>query len=368
MASKRTIAGVGVAVLFLAAGCGATHMDRKRDEADQRWAVSRAEMSTRMAQACYERGEYGRARQHVDEVIKTGATYAPLYILAAKLAAEKRDLDGARTFAESARAIQPMSPEARYVLGTIEQALGHPERAQIEYSEAARLDPKEPRYALAKTEMMVTRGEAEAAAKYLTEAAVEMPGRAEVHTALGDVLTVLGRHREAVGSYRMAMRLEPKQEGLRTRLATALFHSGAFAEAEPMLAELCASEPNFASGWAFLMRAECFLAMGRVAEARAVCGGVGDARKTSVPARVVMAKCDILENRLDSAQKHLEAALALEPQHSEVNAMMGYVLVAAGRQDEARTHLRLALQDADCAGRDTVERLLAMAEAGAKLP
>jgi cytochrome c-type biogenesis protein CcmH/NrfG len=73
------------------------------------------------------------------------------------------------------------------------------------------------------------------------------------------------------------------------------------------------------------------------------------------------AKCDILERRLPSARKALEDALAREPQHSEANALMGYVLLAEGRPGEAAPHLTLALRDPQCAGRATVERLLARA-------
>jgi len=40
---------------------------------------------------------------------------------------------------------------------------------------------------------------------------------------------------------------------------------------------------------------------------------------------------------------------------------MGYVLLAEGRPGEAAPHLTLALRDPQCAGRATVERLLAKA-------
>ena len=364
MTIKRAILCVAVVALFLAAGCGPSRSARNREEAKGRWAASRAEMVTKLAEGCFQRGEFGRARQHLDELIKTAVPYAPTYILAARLAAEKGELDTARLYAESARILDPKSAEAGYVLGTIEQTLGHPERALAEFNEAARLDEKEPRYALAKVEMLVAKGDIEPAAKYLSEAIGRMPGRAEVHAALGDVLSVLGRYEQAAASYRQATRLDPQQTGLRDRLAVALFYSGAYAEAEPLLAEVAASEPDFSAGWALHMRAHCLLALGRVADARALYDAQRQAKPGAAAPLVGLAKCDILDNRLPSAQKYLEAAIAKEPLHSEANALMGYVLVAAGKMGEAQPHLKLALKDPACAGRATVERLLALAGGG----
>ncbi|MGB2998983.1 MAG: hypothetical protein WBC59_10160, partial [Phycisphaerae bacterium] len=54
--------------------------------------------------------------------------------------------------------------------------------------------------------------------------------------------------------------------------------------------------------------------------------------------------------------------------HAEANALMGYVLMEAGRPGEAVSHLRLALEAPDCADREAVERLLARAGAAGSRP
>ena len=367
MRTKRILLMVSVVGLFLAAGCG-TSMNRQRQEARDRWATSRAEMVTRLAQGCFDRGEYGRARQHVDEVIRNGVPYAPLYTLAARLSAEKGELDNARTFAENARAIDPKAPEPHYVLGTIEQMLGHPETAQAEFAEAAELDPKQPRYVLAQAEMLVAIGRAEEAAVALDEAVVQMPGQAEVHAALGDVLSLLKRDAEASGCYRIALRLEPQRTDIKERLAASLYQSNAYAEAEPVLAELSEAGPEFANAWARLMQAECLLAIGRPAEARGLFLCELEAKRGGLAPLLGLAKCDILEKRLPEARQRLEAALAQEPRNSEANALEGYVLVATGRHGEAAAHLAMALQDPACEGRPTVERLLSLAQSGCTQP
>jgi tetratricopeptide (TPR) repeat protein len=361
MLIQRATLCVAVTLMTLAAGCGQLFMDQKREEARQRWSVSRAEIVTRMAEGCFARGETGRARQSVEDLLRAGVPYAPLYVLAARLEADKGDLDGARTFADHAVTLDPQSAEARYVLGTIEQTLGQTDRALYMFSEAVRLDPNQSKYALARAEMQVVQGEPEEAVKCLREAAERMPGRAEVHVAFGDVLAHQKRYSAAVGSYRIALRLEPNRTDFKERLARALYASGEYAEAEPLLSDLALTQPDFASGWVHTMRADCLLATGRVPQAREVYLAQSRNTQTAAAPLVGLAKCEILDNRLPAARKHLEEALSRQPRHTEANALMGYVLLAQGRGEEATAHLCLALRDPECARRDTVERLLAMA-------
>lgn len=361
MRAKRIVLYALVAGAFLAAGCGQTQMDQNRQEARQRWALSRAEMVTRMAEGCFARGEYGRARQHVEEVLKDHVPHAPLYIVAARLAVEKSDLDGAHLYARTAKSLDPKSAEACYVLGTIEQTRGRSEAALAEFAQASDLAPTEARYALARTEMMIAQGQTAEAAQFLAEAADRMSGRPEVHAALGDTLAMLGRHSEAVVSYRVASRLDANLEGLKGRLATALFYAGAYAEAEPLLAAVADLEPDFAAGWALQMRADCLLALGRVPEARRLWHHSLLMRRDPVLRLVALAKCDLLEGKMPAARQCLEEALLREATHPEANALMGYVLLAQGKPGEARVHLNLALKEARLPGRAAVERLLAQA-------
>jgi tetratricopeptide (TPR) repeat protein len=362
MRPSRALLVAAIAGALLLAGCDNLFMQKNRDQARQRWDQSRSEMITKLAEGCYQRGEYGRAYQHIEVLINAGVTYAPAYVLAARLAEHKGDLDRAHGLAQSATAMDPNSSEARYVLGTIEQMLGHTDLALAEFSEASRLNPNEARYVLAEAELLVSEGHAEEAAEHVAATAKRAPGRAEVHAALGDVLVVVGQYGEAAASYRTALRLDPDLPGIKERLATANYRSGAYGEAEPLLAALADTEPEPASGWAYQMRGDCLMALGRLGEARALFEGRRQAAPASAVPLVGLAKCDILEDRLPSARAHLESALALQPKHPEVNALMGYVLVAEGRPGEALPHLRLALKQPNCEGRATLERLLAQAE------
>jgi len=361
MRIKRFILGAVVIAAVLAAGCE-NYMVGKRDEAEHRWAASRAEMVTNMARNSYERGDFARARDQLDPVIRSSIPFAPAYVLMARLLADQGDLDEARTYACTATTMDGASAEAWYVLGTVEQTLGDRQAALNAFAKAAGEEPANPRYILAEAEMFVAIGQVEAAARSLAGACEQMPGSGEVHAAFGDVLSRLGRYEEAAGQYRIALRLNPENTIPRERLAAALFRSGAYAEAEPILADLHASEPEFASGWICQMRADCLLALRRTDEARALYARRAEAAPEAVAPRVGLARCDILDDRLPEARRHLEEALAQCPDHAEANGLLGYVLTATGRPGEALPHLKLAVKDPACRGRETIRYLLARAE------
>jgi tetratricopeptide (TPR) repeat protein len=361
--TRRAALFAAVICAVLMAGCGKTYMQKKRDAATDRWATSQAEISAGLAKGCFERGELGRARDHLDEAMKTGAPYAPMYVLAARLAVEKGELDAARRYAEAARNLQPDSAEAWYVIGTIEQTLERPDLALAAFSEAAKLAPEKTAYALAEVELLVAQKQKEEAARRLNEALGRTPGSVELHAARGDLLCLMGNYPEAVGSYRIARRLAPRRQDVTERLATALFYSGDYAEAEPLLADMADAEPEKTPGWVLEMWGDSLLSLDRLREARPVYERILARDGASVDARVALAKCDLLEDRPTSARHRLDEALQQSPDDAEANALMGLVLIGAGRAGEAVPHLRLALAAPDCGDRKAVERLLALATA-----
>jgi len=358
--TKRALLLTLITGAVVTLGCGGkSYIQRERDAANERWAVSRAEMVTRLAEGHFRRGELARARKHVDEALLASPPYAPLYVLASRLAAEQNRLDDARNYAETATATDPELAGAWYTRGTIEQLLAQPQDACDAFAKAAELEPEKPAYVLAQAELLVAIDHADQAVVVLTDAAARMPGAPEIHEALGDVLALVECHHEAAVSYRTAIRLDPTRADLRRRLATALHFAGDAAEADGVLARVL---DDAAGGpppeWALRMRSDGLLALGRVDEARTLLQRLAD---TDADAPIGLAQCDILQNRTRAARDRLEAALRTRPDHAQANGLLGYVLIVEGRPAEAVPHLRLALKDPDCEGRKTIEQLLARA-------
>ena len=367
MTIKRVLVTAAVALAVVAAGCE-SQMQKHRDEAKARWADSRAEMLTKFAQGAYTRGEVTKAREQVDEALRMSPKYAPLYVLAARLALEKGEPDTAVTYARTARDIDPKSAEALYVLGTAEQAVGRLDPALAAFAEAAGLDPDGDAYVLAEVEVLVALDRMPEAVERLQAAVNRMPGRLSVRMAYGDLQFMAHEYEQAAGTYRIARRLDSKRPEAGERLAVALYYSGAYAEAESILTEAADARKDGAPTWMLRMRAECLLALGRIDPARGLYNTMLKTEPGDPDVLLGLAKCDILQKRLEPARKMLEDALAHQPSHPEANALMGYLLVEANRPGEAIPHLTLALKSQSLPRRDTVERLLAVATRRAGAP
>jgi Tfp pilus assembly protein PilF len=356
---KRTLLFMLAAGLLLAIGCNSQTMSKNRDNARERWAASRAKIATQLAQACFNRGEYAKAEEHLTDLIRADEPYAPMFVLATRLATERGDLDLARAYATNAVTIDPDMAEAHYVLGTVEQTLNHLQAAADEYDQAAMLEPDTARYILAQAEMLVWQQKSDEAVDLLRDASSRMPGRSDIFAALGDVLSMMARYDEAAGCFRVALRLDPNQTYLKERLATALFYSGAYAEAESALADLSpAAGRDDQPVWINHMRAESLMAVGRIDEARKMYVALADIQPSAAAPLIGLAKCDLLENHTPQARQWLEKALSRNARDSEANALMGYVLLTEGRTGEAVAYLEQALSDPKLPDRASVERLL----------
>jgi predicted Zn-dependent protease len=157
------------------------------------------------------------------------------------------------------------------------------------------------------------------------------------------------------------MRLSPKRADVGERLATALFLSGAYAEAVPLLEDVVNREGAKPPTYVVRMWGESLVATGRVEEARPALERVLEADPDALEVCMALAKCDLLENERASARQRLNKVLTRVPDHAEANALMGLLLLHAGRDGEAVPHFRLALASPECVEREAVERLLAQA-------
>ncbi len=72
------------------------------------------------------------------------------------------------------------------------------------------------------------------------------PGYAEAHASLGNALGDIGRHEEAVSSYRSALHIQPGFAQWHNNLGNALYDLGKYAEAAASYAEALRLKPDFA--------------------------------------------------------------------------------------------------------------------------
>lgn len=92
----------------------------------------------------------------------------------------------------------------------------------------------------------------ERALKLLEDLLNRDPANIPAWLAAGSVLQHYGEFKQAADAYRRVLALEPQHRGARQSLAVMLITSGALAEAEPLVDQIAASEPQSADAWALL--------------------------------------------------------------------------------------------------------------------
>jgi serine/threonine-protein kinase len=125
------------------------------------------------------------------------------------------------------------------------------------------------------------------------------PNNSDAHRGLSILLTVLGRHDEAIGEMKLARELDPLALPTNALEAQTLHYAGRDAEAIDRLNKTFEIQPNF---WI---------------------------------ARLMLARIFIEQGRLGEALPELQRAAAASNGNSETISLTGYTLAKLGRRDEA---------------------------------
>lgn len=159
------------------------------------------------------------------------------------------------------------------------------------------------------------------------------------------VLGVLAQQGDVPDATRLAWQLDPTgQAGVPFELAGGLARDGRTAEALALLDEMATrGAPQVAKVEGRLLRAECLVALGRAEEALALYrslaeGGEARARDARLQAARLLHRP---LGRPEEAIRELELLLARQPGHAEGGRLLALLLAHQGRDEEARTQLRL---------------------------
>jgi predicted O-linked N-acetylglucosamine transferase (SPINDLY family) len=91
-------------------------------------------------------------------------------------------------------------------------------------------------------------------------------------------------------------------------------------------------------------KAMILTALGRMAEARAICERSMDPGKLDFEGHAALGRYHLAQGQLDSAGRHLRAAIQLRPNVAEVHCLLGHVLMDAGNLAEAEASLQECLK------------------------
>ncbi len=271
---NRAALAVGIgAALGLSAGLGGC-MGHGRNTsegltlAQARMAQIKSATEWEMAEQAFMAGDLDRALEKVNNSIAMNPGVTKSHVLKGRILLETGDLEASRRSLLEAQVIDPMSEEAHYYLGMVNERLARKDEALQCYEFAARLNPEQALYALAVAEVLIDLDRMDDAQAYLDERAGVFEHNAGVRQTLGHLAMIRGDKQAAANYFREARLLAPEEISMLEDLIIAQMEIGEFAEAEYNLSRLLAEEKNANRRDLLRMRARCLLELDRVIEAR----------------------------------------------------------------------------------------------------
>jgi|GEM_PF-6752586 len=132
----------------------------------------------------------------------------------------------ARQEMEIARQLDPKSLETLLALGEVYLQLGNPGRASGYFESAGLLNEQDPRPKVGLAKANLRRGNIAPALKIYEALLTRYPKDAAIHRAYGDALVEAKQPRKAIGEFRRALELGPKDRSTRQALTRVLLGEG----------------------------------------------------------------------------------------------------------------------------------------------
>lgn len=207
-------------------------------QANTRWNSVRSAVILDMATQHFEAGDLDQAEIAVRDGLVADATNAKLITLAGRIAIERGKLERAYHMFNSAMTHDPKLPTPHYYQGLVHQRWQQFEKAAEQYRMAYELEPDNPAYLLAVSEMLVAQDRNEQALALLTSKLEYFDQNAGVRASIGHLYSMRRNYVQAVRMFRDAALLDPDNRKLQEELAVAQVAAGRNQEAISTLEQL----------------------------------------------------------------------------------------------------------------------------------
>lgn len=243
--------------------------------------------------------------------------------------------------AQAAVEAAPGMIPAWVVLGQALRADQRLEEAEQAYGAALRLDGMNALARLGLGELRIAGGRAEEAIAEVELALRREPGLVAAHVGRGHALGLLSRFADALGCYERALALRPRQAEAEFGAGFALARLGRSGEAEQRFRRAVALRPDFAAAW---LNLGCLLReLGRDVYAEAALRRAVRLRPDVAAGWVNLALLERELGRNGEAEDHLRRGFALNPEQVETHVAWAQFRVAQGDLSGARGWIGWAL-------------------------
>ena len=368
-----------VAAMATCSGCSLiTHKEAKAD-AQQRWEHVRANIKQRLAEQQYASGRFEEAARTAAEAISLNTELVSSYVLLARTYIELGKTTSAMQILDTAANKGLASPRLHYTRGLVFENQAKFAEALLAYSQAIELEPGNIDFLSAQAECLATTGKTTQALDVLGNGMEPMDDNGTVALLRAHIAGLRGDDVESVRLLRNAHQKNPANPLIREELGRWLTSQGHYAEAlivlEPLISKPIDSEMN---GAVRRSAATCYLMRNDPASAYAVLRVYAEDHPADTSAQLLLAKAALGENdmltamraidlaarhgsdrpevrlvraairwkrgRLSEAVSDLRSALAANPTDVEAHCLLGEVLAAQSKPDDARSQFRLAQQ------------------------
>ena len=248
----------------------------------------------------------------------------------------------ATTLIEKAIQAQPANPGFHANLAQAWLAVQRTADALIAFRSAARLDPRNPQYAVGVASCLAMQGQLSESEEQLRKVTQDHPGYALAWLNLGNAVREQGRQQEALDLYLHAVELEPAWADAHSSVGKLLHALARFEEAESAYRRCVALQPESEAGYRNL--ASMLMDCGRFADAAIECQQGLARAPGSADLHLMLGSAFVHQGRLTAALEAFRGAANLAPDNPRALWAYGSALRGTGAAAQGMEQLERVLK------------------------
>jgi len=341
---KRNIYNFVLTGVLLTGLTGCTSHKEAKIEAHKRWQGTRARMLLGVGEEQFKVGDLSNARNCAKESLSLVPDLSAAQILLARIAIEKGDYAKADRHLTAADSSLTDGPQITYLKAVVKERQGKLAEALQLYEKARALEPNNPAPVLASAEVLVALNRPEEALELVESKATSVDESLCMYRAAGELAMLTGKPDRAVEHFRQVRYLAPEDPAIQENLAKAYFFNRQYGNSIALLKTLRTRPEYEGYAWLNSMLGSAYLATDAPREAkacfdRAVALDPGNPRHWTDQATAALHCRDLPRAALSATQ-----ALHLDPGAVEARIILGYALLAQGRNTQANQLLTRAVE------------------------
>ena len=241
--------------------------------------------------------------------------------------------------------IDPKYAEARYQLGLLYLKSGEARQAFEELQRAATLDPKNLDAKIKTAEFYLLAKKKEDARKQIDEVLVQAPDNKDALALLANLELIDGKKDAALVAIDRAIAAAPNEDRLYSIKGRILTAKESFAAAESAFLKALELDGKKLANHATL--AAFYMERKEVGKAKSTLEKMAKAFPESPQPFLQMASIDLLENNIESAEKHLQQAITVDPKDAKLKAAIANFYAKKGQFEQAEQLYKDAVASAE---------------------